>query len=289
MDRRDCSCTIEASAGVGADPHPPPWALDLVRREPERFSIISHTMAGAVALDGPALEKATEAAYLEIGRRLRAQGAGHALRIWNFIPKILAPAGGGQDRYMRFNAGRYHAFVDWFGEADQFGQRLPAASGVGHSGDALVIHLLAGRDPGLGISNPRQCAPHKYSRQFGPLPPCFARATLLQEADRRLLLIGGTASVRGEDSVHHNDLGGQIKETLENLAALIRSARGTAVQEPLSDCRDLRVYYVRDRDLPAIRSAIAGSFPNVSHPEFFRAELCRSDLLVEVEGLASFQ
>src|SRR5205814_10312109 len=113
----------------------------------------------------------------------------------------------------------------WFGGADAFARLVTAASGVGHDRQDLVIHALGACAPAAPISNPRQIAPYRYSRRFGPLPPCFARATLLRDQhSATLLLVGGTASIRGEDSVHAENLKQQTRETLENLACLVASA-----------------------------------------------------------------
>ena len=57
---------------------------------------------------------------------------------------------------------------------------------------------------------------YRYSRRFGPRPPCFARATVLHlgaAGDAPLVLVGGTASIRGEDSVHVGNVRGQVLET----------------------------------------------------------------------------
>ena len=85
--------------------------------------------------------------------------------------------------------------------------------------------------PGKPVENPRQRAAYRYSGKYGPLPPCFARATLVPgtRAAERTLLIGGTASVCGEASVHAGDLVAQTAETFRNLDALIRAAGGTGI------------------------------------------------------------
>ena len=146
---------------------------------------------------------------------------------------------------MVFNAGRFAAFADWFRapqsrsaaqsapvfDRARFHRDIPTATGVGHAGDDLIIHALASALPGRPIENPRQRAAYRYSRKYGPLPPCFARATLVPgTADsQRSLLIGGTASVCGEASVHADDLVAQTAETFRNLDALICAAGGTGV------------------------------------------------------------
>ena len=269
--------------GIGA----PTREDDVCSQESADFRLASVRIPAADAMDGPALAQAAEQAYLALHSALRQSTAWHPLRIWNFVPGILANGGDGMDRYMRFNSGRYRAFAEWFGGTNCFDRSLPTASAVGHDGSELVVHALAGREPGKAVANPRQVDPHHYSKRFGPLPPCFARAVRVrQPGSADLLMVGGTSSVRGEDSVHVGDLQMQLAETLENLAALSRQAFGPS-DHPLHRFRKLRVYHFRKTDLRPLGQAVAAAFPLVSEIEWVRAELCRSDLLVEIEGLAN--
>ena len=233
------------------------------------------------------VEQRTCDAYTELLQRLGDEHDSHVVRIWNFVPSILADAGAGLNRYMRFNAGRHRAFRQWLGSENHFDDKLPAASAVGIEGTELVIHALVLPAAGVTVHNPRQRAPHRYSTRFGPLPPCFARATLIDHADLgRSLLVGGTASVRGEDSVHRGKLDLQLRETIENLEAVARAAFEVPAEKALSCYRELRVYHPRRQDEPVIRSAIVDRFPALRRIEFVVADLCRPELLVEIEGLA---
>lgn len=257
-------------------------------RASESFSLVSVCLPGADSADGPGLERLTARAYALLFDALTEGPHRHAVRIWNFLPRILDESGDGQDRYMRFNAGRYRAFTERLGQADTFGRCVPAASAVGHAGSELIVHALAAAAPGDAVANPRQVPPYRYSRRFGPLPPCFARATRVESGDgQRYLLIGGTASIRGEESVHVGDLSAQLAETAENLSALIQTAEeGAATHDPLRRLDRLRVYYVRPTDFPAIQRAVAAWFPRPQHVTWMQADLCRADLLVEIEGRA---
>lgn len=237
-------------------------------------------------MEGPALEQAVADAYRLLGSSMQRETRWHPVRIWNFLPRILADGGQGMDRYMRFNAGRYRAFTEWLSGPEQFSCSLPTASAVGHGGADLVVWALGARRSGSSIANPRQTNPHLYSRRFGPFPPCFARAMrLTRPRSGDLLLVGGTSSVRGENSVHVGNVRQQLAETLENLAALVRQAFGQT-KEPLSDYRALRIYFPRQSDLPSLQADIGKAFPSIADLEWQQAELCRGDLLVEIEGLA---
>jgi len=208
------------------------------------------------------------------------------------VPFITDPADAGRDNYMVFNAGRFRAFADWLGGTARFERDVATASAIGHWGRDLVIHCLATDAPGVAVNNPRQVAPYHYSQRFGPLPPCFARATQLV-TPRGMLLVGGTASVRGEDSVHHDDLASQLAETFLNLSALVGAAarrrRMSTTAELLGAFRELRVYYPNRGDAKQIESAVFGTFPALRRLETLHADLCRTELLVEIEGFADLR
>lgn len=258
-----------------SDLPPPAWAGSLG----EGFSVASVRIADARYLGRAELHEATSRAYRRIEAELRERGTSHPVRLWNHIPGIHQPMGDGLDRYMVFNAGRYEALSAWFGGKQTFDTRVASASGVGHGGRDLVIHCLASDRPGRAVDNPRQVAPYRYSHKYGPLPPCFARATVIQPGDGPLVLVGGTASIVGEASVHLDDLPRQTEETLTNLA----------VFAPLDRYRDLRVYYPDPARLDELRSLLEVAFPGAGSAggiEWVRADLCRAELLVEIEGVA---
>ena len=262
--------------------------------ESPAFTLVTVRKAGASSLDPQGFEACTRDAYTAIAARLRGAAARHPVRFWNYIPDIHRPCGkgdqGGLDRYMCFNAGRFAACSDWLGGPDTFDRLLATGSGVGHGGTDLVIHALAAATPGVAVENPRQIPAYKYSRRFGPRPPCFARATALPGEPGRppLVLVGGTASIRGEESVHVGDLRAQTLETFENLAALVRSAarNGSDAAAGLNAFRDLRVYHYRDADKAAIAGLVREAFPALDNVEYVRADLCRPELALEIEGIA---
>jgi chorismate lyase/3-hydroxybenzoate synthase len=235
-------------------------------------------------------EQLTLEAYVSIAEQLAAGAHRHPVRFWNHVPFITDPADAGRDNYMVFNAGRFRAFSDWYGGPARFERDVATASATGHWGRDLIVHCLATDAAGAAVNNPRQVAPYHYSQRFGPLPPCFARATKMASND--LLLVGGTASVRGEDSVHIDDLASQCRETYLNLAALVSAGIGKklspSVKLPrlLASFRDLRVYFCDRAHEREIEQSVQENFPNLRHLEMLHADLCRAELLVEIEGVA---
>lgn len=257
--------------------------------------LASYCLSGALHLEESAFERACYQLYRHLADELAVRSARYPVRLWNFIPGILEPLGDLEHRYMVFNAGRFRALRDWLG-ADAMPSQVATASGVGHFGEDLWLHCLASDRPGQPVENPRQTPAYNYSAKYGPLPPCFARATRWTLDDEPpWLLVGGTASVRGEESCHEEDLRRQLDETLYNLAAVVRAGHGNVcpslspedVRDALRRYQELRIYIVEPEMEAAITEKLRYVLPLETELEFVHAELCRPELLVEIEGIAA--
>mgnify|MGYP000072155190 CR=1 FL=1 len=227
---------------------------------------------------------ATSSILAWIRSQMESAGTPHPIRFWNFLPAIHQPLSPYSERYRAFNVGRFLAFTSWFGNAAHFARYVPTATGIGHDGTSLIIAGLASKSPGTPIENPRQVPALAYSTLYGPRPPCFVRATRAMLPGGPRLIVGGTASVRGEHTVHAGDLRAQWEETLMNLDALINQA-ATLGHERFTQASTIRVYVAREADLGLIVSLSERAWPGTSHLEVIRADICRRDLLLEVEGV----
>ena len=262
---------------------------EVQRRDSGGWRQLSTAVSGAAALDVLTFQQAVMDAFAAVFDQLGPAGAMHPVRFWAFVPEIHAQLEPDLDRYMVFNAARFAAYSAWYGGREAFPSALATASAVGTAGPDLVLHCLASESPGQPIENPRQVPAYRYSRRFGPLPPCFARATVVRpRASAPLLMVGGTASIRGEESMHVGDLAAQIDETLANLASVVSAATGgrSEGRAALAHYRHLRVYHPREPHRRDVEARLKSAFPELERLEILSAELCRAELLVEVEGLA---
>lgn len=221
---------------------------------------------------------------------LRGTGFEHPVRLWNFLPGICELIDGDLDRYRVFNVARHREFERQFGAASLRNGSLPTASCVGHAGRSIAVHALGAREASRAVENPRQVPAYAYSTKYGPKPPSFSRAGVASFGSRRMLLIAGTASVLGEDSVHDGALRAQCDETLVNLRAIAnagRTAGGLAETSPEHAMNGLlatRVYCRRANDLSWLRDNLDRSLVRCGEIEFVRADICRDELLVEIEA-----
>jgi chorismate lyase/3-hydroxybenzoate synthase len=256
----------------------------------ESLVLIEVTVPQAALMPAEQLRAEVSHAYRRLTRWLSARGRA-PIRFWNYIPMIGEAMGDGLDRYMVFNAGRYEAFDRGPSRASEaFGPSIAtAASAVGVAGSDLVIHGLASDAPGIPVENPRQTSSWRYSRRFGPMPPCFARAVVTTLRARPTLLIAGTASIVGEESLHEGDVDAQLAETLRNIGAIITAAltaSSTSVQEPFARLVHLRAYATTEDVARQVRRRLEACSPNARSIEVLRAQVCRPELLLEIEGVA---
>ena len=211
-------------------------------------------------------------------------------RMWNLIGGITSPNADGLEIYRDFCIGRAEAFATF---EEQFPQ-LPAATGIGTLSPGVDLCFLATK-PGRAVhlENPRQTPAYKYPSTYGPKSPSFARATYLRDIEgqeRGRLFVSGTASILGDDTVHVGDVARQTEETLRNIEALVGSdnLRQHGVDDAGYDVKDLDQVkvYVRDaEDVPVVRGICESAFPRDTAIEYFNVAVCRSDLLVEIEGV----
>lgn len=228
------------------------------------------------------LRTATVAAYRELFQALEALGFAHPLRFWNYVPDINAD-NAGAERYWHFNGARRSAFLD---ARRNIAGNVPAASALGAARDsALTVYCLAGREPPISLENPRQCSAWQYPRQYGPLPPTFARACL-DPTLGQTLYISGTASIVGHRSEHPGDTLAQTRETLSNIQALVATANehlGRARHAAARLCYKIYLRHPHDQ-LPVereLRLALGENVPML----FLHADICRRELAVEIEAV----
>ncbi|MEV8442052.1 FkbO/Hyg5 family chorismatase [Actinosynnema sp. NPDC051121] len=209
-------------------------------------------------------------------------------RMWNLVGGIIDPNEEGEEIYRDFCVGRAEAFEEWAGRVGS----IPAATGIGTRSRGVTLYFMSGRDINpVHLENPRQTPAYEYPEQYGRKSPTFARATWLGSgADSAgTLFVSGTASIVGDETVRRDDVLGQVEVTLGNIADLIGAANlhrhGLGGGYSLTDL-DLVKVFVRDAaDLPAVRARCARSLSPDARVVYLNVDVCRPDLLVEIEGI----
>ena len=168
------------------------------------------------------------------------------------------------------------------------GQILPAGTAIGTDpGTPFTISAIATREDCRMVENPRQTSAYNYPRNYGPKSPSFSRAVTVASPGGYKILISGTASIVGHESRHNDDPQQQIIETLQTLEDLIGHAKNVTQsdigEKEIFDCY-LRVYIRCKEQVLEIKRALREQLSIDHHVLFLRGDVCRRELLVEVEA-----
>ncbi|KQU80894.1 MULTISPECIES: hypothetical protein [unclassified Rhizobacter] len=277
-----------------------PGTLREQRRGIARFASDGHWLMGTLCIDDAALPGGIGAAarqvYDALFQLLHDEGFPHLLRLWNYVADINGNDAGGDplERYRQFNIGRQDAFLAARRSAFD---GAPAACALGTTRGPLTVHFLAGREAPRAVENPRQVSAYRYPSQYGPRAPTFSRGALASiGGGREALFLSGTASIVGHQTLHPGDVARQTEETLANVAAVVDAANALSTIGPRAhrvDTLACTVYVRHAQDLPTVREVLArrlgADAPALRNAIYLRADVCRADLLVEIEahGIAS--
>lgn len=235
-------------------------------------------------------------------RRLLPQGGARldqVLRTWLYLGGIVEDEGTTQ-RYKELNRARADVYegVPFLAErlpGDCDGTVFPASTGIGTTGRSINLSAVAlvSEDAeviAVPLENPRQTSAFAYAKRYSPQAPKFSRGMAVVEGDSTTLFISGTASITHSESRHLGNVSAQADEALENITALISeenlSRHGLPGQgTTLQGLAVARAYVKRPEDYPAVRKVCAERLPGVP-VTYVVADVCRSELLVEFEGIA---
>ncbi len=219
------------------------------------------------------LQAAAEQVYRQIASLIAQSRYPHPVKIWHYFGGINT-GDGDDERYRRFCVGRARGLPPDL--------PLPAATAVGlhEAPGRLTVLLLAAREPGQRIENPRQVPAFEYPRDYGPASPSFSRAMLMPWGQ---LFVSGTAAVVGHASCHPENVGAQLQELVLNLDVLV--SRAEALGRRRLRPSAIKLYVRRQEDLARIDALAAQIFPSDCARLAVLADISRSELQVEVEAL----
>lgn len=219
--------------------------------------------------------KQTFELYNHLLLKAKEEGFYHLQRIWNYVPRINHGEKD-QEVYRQFCLGRYKSFH----EQNYIDKDFSAASAVGTDDNKLCVVLLMAKEKGLHFESPQQQSAFSYPREYGPKSPSFARATFSNPFN--LLFVSGTASILGHQSMFIGKVRAQTKQTIKNIQVLIESISMKMKQNFTPIFYKVYIRYVDDFSI--IKECLLefiGKTPSL----FLRSDICRKDLLVEVEAV----
>jgi len=214
------------------------------------------------------LEEEVAQAYEKVTQFLLKHGKTHLWRCWHRLPRINEFERG-RERYQLFCSGRYRSLIRQSFVSEK---NLPAASAVGTNEEIFTIAFLASNQAGRSINNSNQIRPYRYPKEYGIHAPSFSRAYLA----KGILFISGTASIAGHESLHHDSLLMQLEETTRRLKELLQA------HQP----RHLTAYVRHREDFDTVENFIEKHFAKLESYQLLEADICRQELLIEIEMIA---
>ena len=211
------------------------------------------------------------------------------VRQWNYIENILG-FDGQEQRYQAFNNVRSSFYGNSFVQTG-----YPAATGIGMNQGGIIIEFIAIQSTELvtfPIDNPEQISAHAYSEKVLVGEECvlkttpkFERARYLELFGKKIIFISGTASIRGEHTVGIGNPAEQTEITISNIGELYSKLVLSKISAGnLTPKYGHARVYIKDRkDYNAIRKTFKTHFGNLP-VVYIIADICRKDLLVEIEG-----
>ena len=231
-------------------------------------------------------------------------------RVWLYQGHIISPeeesnAGFSaretiSERYRELNRARSDFFDDAISRDDMLRTSnneviYPASTGIGTQGDSLLLSGMAIQTnrPDIHLvrlENPMQTSAFDYEKKFSIKSPKFSRAMACAMPAYATIWVSGTASILNSETVHVGDVIKQTHQTIDNIQQLISPSNLAAhgyenSGASLSDLAKVRVYVKHEKDFDACRQVCRERFGHL--PTIFAiADVCRPDLLVEIEGVA---
>jgi enamine deaminase RidA (YjgF/YER057c/UK114 family) len=149
------------------------------------------------------------------------------------------------------------------------------------------------------VDNPNQINAYNYGQQVligkakegDPVKhaPQFERALLMADKNDVILHISGTASIIGQKTMGKEDVGEQTIVTLENIKKLTDTERLNQLVPGafpyLNKYSLFRVYIKKQEDFGIVRKICSEHFPSLP-ATYIEADICRDDLLMEIEAEA---
>ena len=214
------------------------------------------------------------------------------VRQWNYIGNIVGCRNGKQN-YQEFNDARsaYYGKGCW-------SKGYPAATGIGAAGEGIVVGGIAFKRKDQGgiypIDNPLQIAAHVYSKNVlidddanaVKSTPKFERAKVIESKMGAVCFVSGTAAIRGEESMDASSARLQTIKTIENIAHLVSKENLVKYGCKPYELRyvQLQVFIKNAEDYAEVRAEVEKAYPHLA-VVYSIADVCRSELLVEIEGI----
>ena len=224
------------------------------------------------------------------------------VRQWNYIENITNIPDKKQNyqHYQIFNDVR----SDYYNKS-KFIHGYPSATGIGTDICGLVINFIAISTATnvqiVPVMNPGQIDAHKYSQKVlvgsgvykreDKSSPKFERGKMVRTDEGTKIYISGTAAILGENTIFPTDVEKQTIATINNIKKLVESESVLKFDDiqpvELSNYSYVRSYVKHKKDIDKVKRLCEKHFRSKCF-QYLISDICRDNLLVEIEGLIEF-
>ena len=257
--------------------------------------------AGAEECKGNTIYDASRNAFRQLSSAFQQSGIdfNNIVRQWNYVEQIFSSKEidhRNRQNYQQFNEVRSQYYSKYRTEPD-----FPAATGIGVDFNGVSIECMLVKSNKtlqvIPISNPKQLNSYKYGQvvlrgesakdKKANQAPQFERAKLITDGENSRVFISGTASIVGQETIGLGNIEKQTRVSIDNIELL------TSEKNLKSHCPELtvlpdkyayvRVYVKNEKDFPLVKTICREHFGEIPMC-FVKADICRADLLVEIEA-----
>ena len=201
------------------------------------------------------------------------------IKIWHYIPQLLKPYSDNKTNYSLLCEAREIIYKEKYKDSS-----FPAATVIGIGGNKILIYFLAAVCAEYNtVENKRQVSSYDYPQNIFLEKPMFSRAVSFIDIEgaEKKIMISGTASIKGYESMHKMDVLKQLTEALKNYQTFV-NIKG-------NDSNICRIYLTKSQTKYSVEIVkILDSIFEYNNYILLEGEICRKDLLVEIEGTSKY-
>ncbi len=222
------------------------------------------------------------------------------IRQWNYIEDILGIKTITDKKYQNYQVlndvrAQYYA-------REKFENGYPASTGIGMNAGGIILEFISIKPQNgvniIPLKNPEQTDAYNYSqgvlvgnslnRQNKKSSPKFERAKYISINEKKTIYVSGTASIRDQETIGENDVKIQTFVTIENIDNLISDINlknaGISNNFEKMSFSFIRVYIKNKSEIKVVKEICDSYYKDVPI-NYLVADICRDNLLVEIEGI----
>lgn len=198
------------------------------------------------------------------------------VKIWHYIPQLLKTYNDKKTNYSLLCEAREIVYKNYYKDLS-----YPAATVIGIEGNKILIYFLAAHCENYKvIENIRQVSSYNYPQNIFLEKPMFSRAVSFKTTCDYVekIIISGTASIRGYESIHAKNLIKQLDESLKNYKTFLE------IENNISNTCRVYLSKIQKDNYNIIINKLEEIFGSNKYV-LLQGDICRKELLIEIEGI----